>query len=91
MDNTKTKIQPQSVELIKQKIEMWSNKLTGLRLEYDETRIKRGEAAKEGDLRENAAYAQLTEEAEVLSARMNDIQKMVDQLEKELEERGGKN
>lgn len=88
MDNTNTKTQPQSTELLKQKREMWTKKLEGLRQEYDETRIKRGEAAKEGDLRENAAYAQLTEEAEVLSARMNDIQKMVDQLEKELEERG---
>lgn len=86
MDSTKT--QPQSTELLKQKREMWSKKLEDLRREYDETRIKRGEAAKEGDLRENAAYAQLTEEAEVLSARMNDIQKMVEQIEKELEERG---
>lgn len=85
MDN---KTQPQSTELLKQKKEMWSKKLEDLRREYDETRIKRGEAAKEGDLRENAAYAQLTEEAEVLSARMNDIQKMVEQIEKELEERG---
>lgn len=84
-----TKTQPQSTEILKQKIEMWSSKLDGLRKEYDETRIKRGDAAKEGDLRENAAYAQLTEEAEVLSARMNDIQKMVEQLEKDLEERGG--
>lgn len=90
MDNTNIKTQTQSIELIKQKIEMWSSKLDGLRKEYDETKIKRGEAAKEGDLRENAAYAQLTEEAEVLSARMNDIQKMVEQLEKELEERGEK-
>lgn len=68
-------------ELAKAKLEMWRKKLAGLQQEYNETKIKRGEAAKEGDLRENAAYAQLTEEAEVLSARMNDIQRMIEQLE----------
>lgn len=69
--------------LLAAKIEMWKKKLQALQTEYNETKIKRGEAAKEGDLRENAAYAQLTEEAEVLSARMNDIQRMVDKLEEE--------
>ncbi len=68
-------------ELFKAKIEMWTKKLEDLQNEYNETKMKRGEAAKEGDLRENAAYAQLTEEAEVLSARMNDIQKMIEKLE----------
>lgn len=69
--------------LLIQKIKMWRDKLNDLQKQYNETKIKRGEAAKEGDLRENAAYAQLTEEAEVLSARMNDIQRMVEKLEED--------
>lgn len=69
--------------LLTEKIKMWRGKLDDLQRQYNETKLKRGEAAKEGDLRENAAYAQLTEEAEVLSARMNDIQRMVEKLEED--------
>lgn len=76
-------MQPQSNELRLAKIEMWSDKLKKLQAEFDDVRIRRGEAAREGDLRENAAYIDLTEQAEVLSARINDIQKMVTQLEQE--------
>jgi transcription elongation GreA/GreB family factor len=70
-------------ELRKEKIAMWSEKLKKLQEQFDDVRIRRGEAAREGDLRENAAYIDLTEQAEVLSARINDIQKMVEQLEQE--------
>jgi transcription elongation GreA/GreB family factor len=70
-------------ELQKAKIEMWADKLKKLQAQFDDVRIRRGEAAREGDLRENAAYIDLTEQAEVLSARINDIQKMIVQLEEE--------
>ncbi len=73
-------------ELRTAKIAMWSEKLTKLQAQFDDVRIRRGEAAREGDLRENAAYIDLTEQAEVLSARINDIQKMIEQLNQE----GGK-
>ncbi len=82
---TNIKATPLSGDLKKQKIEMWTKKLEDLQKEYDQIRIKRGEAAKEGDLRENAAYHQLTEEAEVISARMNDIQKMLEKLQEDQE------
>lgn len=82
MDNTKqTAMTPD--ELRKAKIQMWADKLKQLQAQFDDVRIRRGEAAREGDLRENAAYIDLTEQAEVLSARINDIQKMIAQLEAE--------
>jgi transcription elongation GreA/GreB family factor len=87
-DNNKQK-QMTPAELRKAKIEMWSDKLKKLQEEFDDVRIRRGEAAREGDLRENAAYIDLTEQAEVLSARINDIQKMIAQLEQEDEASNG--
>ena len=83
MDDNKTQTNLSPDELRKQKIAMWADKLKGLQAQFDDVRIRRGEAAREGDLRENAAYIDLTEQAEVLSARINDIQKMIAQLESE--------
>ncbi len=83
MDDTKTTVQLSPEELRRQKIQMWADKLKSLQDQFDDVRIRRGEAAREGDLRENAAYIDLTEQAEVLSARINDIQKMIAQLEHE--------
>jgi transcription elongation GreA/GreB family factor len=80
-DNTTTTPQLSPEELNRQKIQMWADKLKQLQAQFDDVRIRRGEAAREGDLRENAAYIDLTEQAEVLSARINDIQKMIAQLE----------
>lgn len=86
MDNKQNQpiqMQPQSDEQRLAKINMWKEKLEKLQAQFDDVRIRRGEAAREGDLRENAAYIDLTEQAEVLSARINDIQKMIEQLEQE--------
>ena len=82
-DTTTTQTTLSPDELRKQKIQMWADKLKQLQAQFDDVRIRRGEAAREGDLRENAAYIDLTEQAEVLSARINDIQKMIAQLELE--------
>ena len=81
MDDTKTQPTLSPEELKRAKINMWADKLKSLQAQFDDVRIRRGEAAREGDLRENAAYIDLTEQAEVLSARINDIQKMIAQLE----------
>lgn len=69
-------------DLLKEKISMWKQKKTKLEEELSSVMIQRGEAAREGDLSENAAYKDFTEKAEVLSARIADIQKMVQKLEK---------
>lgn len=70
-------------DLKQQKLKMWQDKLSQLEKEYEKTMQQRGEAAAMGDLRENAAYQMLTEQGEVLSARMNDIQKMIKNLEED--------
>ena len=67
--------------LKKQKIEMWKKKLEVLQKEYESTMQQRGEAAAMGDLRENAAYQMLTEQGEVLSARIGETQKIIHDLE----------
>lgn len=63
------------------KINMWKKKLEELEKEYKSTMQQRGEAASMGDLRENAAYAMLTEQGEVLSARIGETQKIIKVLE----------
>lgn len=67
--------------LEKQKIIVWTKKLADLQKEYAFTMQQRGEAAAMGDLRENAAYQMLTEQGEVLSARIGETQKIIRDLE----------
>lgn len=67
--------------LKEQKIKMWTKKLSQLEKEYKSTMQQRGEAAAMGDLRENAAYQMLTEQGEVLSARIGETQKIIRDLE----------
>ncbi len=64
-----------------QKIQMWKDKMAALQKEYELIMHQRGEAAAMGDLGENAAYQMLTEQGEVLSARIGDMQKMIKDLE----------
>ncbi len=68
--------------LKKEKKKMWTENLEQLKKDYNETMVKRGLAAQEGDLKENAAYELLTEHAQVLSAQMNNVQKILADLEK---------
>lgn len=64
-----------------EKLKMWQKKLEELQKEYEDIMDQRGEAAAMGDLRENAAYQMLTEQGEVLSARIGETQKIISQLE----------
>ena len=82
-DEPKSTFQPQSDDQRQARIDMWTDKLEKLQAQFDDVRIRRGEAAREGDLRENAAYIDLTEQAEVLSARINDIQQMLEKIKEE--------
>lgn len=67
--------------LKQQKIKMWTDKLAALEKEYESVMQQRGEAAQMGDLRENAAYQMLTEQGEVLSARIGETKKIIKDLE----------
>lgn len=67
-------------KLKQEKLKMWTEKLEGLEKEYASVMEQRGEAAAMGDLRENAAYAMLTEQGEVLSVRINETKNIIREL-----------
>ena len=73
-------------DLLRQKLEMWQKKVTELEEEYEVTMVARGEAAREGDLRENAAYQMLTEKGEFISARIGETKKIIAELKSQLGE-----
>lgn len=67
-------------KLKQDKVKMWTGKLANLEKEYESVMEQRGEAAAMGDLRENAAYQMLTEQGEVLSARIGETKKIIKDL-----------
>lgn len=67
-------------DLKQQKIEMWKTKLVQLQKEYAEIMQRRGEAAREGDLRENAAYQMATQDAETWRVRISEVKKILADL-----------
>ena len=75
MDNNKLK---------QEKIKMWTDKLVNLEKEYKSVMEQRGEASAMGDLSENAAYQMLTEQGEVLSARIGETKNIIKELGGEL-------
>ena len=52
-----------------------------LEKELEEIMAKKGEAAREGDLRENAAYQMASEDADTWRARIIDVEKILSDLE----------
>ncbi len=60
---------------------MWSEKLVILEKELVDTMQEKGDAAKEGDLSENAAYKMALEEADMLRARIGEVKKIISDLE----------
>lgn len=60
---------------------MWSEKLATLEKEYASIMAQRGDATDMGDTNENAAYQMLTEQGEVLSARIGETKKILKDLE----------
>jgi transcription elongation GreA/GreB family factor len=67
-------------KLKQDKIKMWTEKLVALEKEYQLVMQQRGEAAQMGDLSENSAYQMLTEQGEVLSARIGETKKIIKDL-----------
>jgi transcription elongation GreA/GreB family factor len=78
--------QPVDEKILRQKLEMWSKKVPQLEKEYEETMVARGEAAREGDLRENAEYQMLTEKGEFISARIGETKKIIAEIKEQLGE-----
>lgn len=71
-----------NANLRKQKIALWKKQEDELKKQLVETFKRKGAAAQEGDLSENAAYQGAIEESEVISVRLISIQKMIQELEK---------
>jgi transcription elongation GreA/GreB family factor len=68
-------------DLKKQKYEMWAKKLEQLQKDMEAAIVRKGDAAREGDLSENAAYKMALEDIDMLNARMADIEKILSDLE----------
>lgn len=66
---------------------MWRQKLVELEKELLQIQKHKGEAAQEGDLRENAAYQMASEDADTWRVRIDEVRKIIADLEKE---KGGK-
>ncbi len=70
----------------KEQLKFWKKQEIDLEKRFGELMKLRGEAAQEGDLRENAAYELRTEEAQVASSQLAMAKKKRAELEKELKE-----
>lgn len=70
-------------KLRQEKIKMWKENLKQLEGELGVIMEKKGAAAQEGDLSENAAYAMAVEDSETTRVRIEEIKKIIRDLEKE--------
>lgn len=71
-------------KLLEEQLKFWKKQEVDLEKRFKELMILRGEAAQEGDLRENAAYELRTEEAQVASAQLAMAKKKIKEIEDKL-------
>ena len=64
-----------------EKIKMWQNTLKQLEEELKVISLKKGQAAQEGDLSENAAYTMAIEDAVTTRVRIEEVKKIIRDLE----------
>lgn len=69
-------------KLREEKLKMWRNNLASLEEDLKVVLEKKGQAAQEGDLSENAAYTMASEDAETTRVRIEEIKKIIRDLEK---------
>lgn len=67
--------------LQQEKLNMWKKKLLKLEEEYKLIMLKRGEAMAMGDLRENAAFEFLSDDADTWRVRIGEMKKIITGLE----------
>ena len=60
---------------------MWKDNLKQLEDQLVATQLKKGAAAQEGDLSENAAYTMAIEDSETLRVQINQVKKIIKTLE----------
>jgi transcription elongation GreA/GreB family factor len=68
-------------DLQKQKLVMWKKKLIESEKALADAMTRKGEAAQMGDLSENAAYKMAIEDIEMGYARINEIKKIIENIE----------
>lgn len=69
-------------KLREEKLKMWRDNLKQLEEELKIIALKKGAAAAEGDLSENAAYTLAIEDAETTRVRIEEVKKIIRDLEK---------
>ncbi|MBI2020297.1 hypothetical protein HYS94_02645 [Candidatus Daviesbacteria bacterium] len=69
-------------KLRQEKLKMWKENLAKLEKELEDVMLKKGEAAQQGDLSENAAYTMAGEDAETYRVQIEQVKKIIGDLEK---------
>ena len=68
-------------KLRQEKLKMWNENLKKLEEQLVAVQLKKGAAAQEGDLSENAAYTMAIEDAETLRVQIGQVKKIIQDLE----------
>lgn len=68
-------------DINQEKLNMWRQKLQKMETEYEVIMQKRGEAMAMGDLRENAAFQMLDEDAATWRVKIEEVKKIIGKLE----------
>ncbi|MBI2085823.1 hypothetical protein HYT74_00620 [Candidatus Daviesbacteria bacterium] len=69
-------------KLREEKLKMWKDNLAQLEEDLKIILAKKGAAAAEGDLSENAAYTMAIEDADTTRVRIEEVKKIIRDLEK---------
>lgn len=69
-------------KLKQEKLKMWRAQLKTLEEDLQKILQRKGEAAQEGDLSENAAYTMAIEDADTCRVRIEEVKKIIRDLEK---------
>lgn len=69
-------------KLKQEKLKMWNDNLKKLEKQLAEVQQKKGAAAQEGDLSENAAYSMAIEDAETFRVQIEQVKKIIADLER---------
>ena len=67
--------------LKQEKLKMWRENLKKLEEQLVAVQLKKGAAAQEGDLSENAAYIMAIEDAETFRVQISEVKKIIQELE----------
>ena len=68
-------------KLRQEKLKMWKENLKGLEEQLTSIMLKKGKAAQEGDLSENAAYIMAGEDADTIRVQIAQVKKIIADLE----------